>query len=86
MFHQLPAELKEYGIFVVRRVMPHNNVIPDSYVLRVGTIKLMPERACGSHRIGFAERPHCRLPARYHARSAVGMYREGKLLPVIIDR
>jgi hypothetical protein len=44
IFRQLATELQEYGILVIRRVMPHNNVIPDSYLLRVGTIKPMPER------------------------------------------
>jgi hypothetical protein len=42
VLRQSPRELKEYGIFVVGRVIPHNSLIPDSYLSRICPIKPMP--------------------------------------------
>ena len=44
-FPSITAELKEYGILVVGPIIPYNNLIPDSHLSWVGTIKPMPERA-----------------------------------------
>ncbi len=45
LFRLSSSELEKDGILVIFRVIPHNNLIPDFYLSRVGTIKPMPERA-----------------------------------------
>lgn len=46
VIHYSLEELKKDGILVVVGVIPHNYLIPDSYLPRVGTVKPMPEGAC----------------------------------------
>jgi hypothetical protein len=42
MFRQSRTELKKYGLLLVVGVIPHNDLISNSYLSRVQAIKPMP--------------------------------------------